>query len=239
MLYWGNTSFKMKSLIILLIFQIAFISCNKSSSSTPGTDWSESTTATTFVDTSEDFNAEDMEISDDEDVQKYLDATGDYPDGTYCAEVEYYNYSTGTRNSYDLDVEVENGDLVQIDWPNGGWLDSTHFTPENISTGEVSFRSDNGYNYTVTLGSFGGGCSGGYQLRNSVNNDIEEEEQKKVDETCPSCGSYKYTYDEICSSCKRKIEDEKDYTCPQCGGRKFSTFDEVCDDCERRNESEE
>jgi len=120
-----------------------------------------------------------MVISDDEDVQRYHDATGDYPDGTYCAEVEYYNSSTGTRRrrSYDLDVEVENGDLVQIDWPNGGWLDSTHFYPENISTGEVSFRSDKGYRYTVTLGSFGGGCSGGYHLRNSVNNDRRNESE--------------------------------------------------------------
>ena len=52
-----------------------------------------------------------MDITDNDDVQKYLDATGDYPDGTYCAEVEYYNPNTGTRSTYDLDVEVENGDL--------------------------------------------------------------------------------------------------------------------------------
>ena len=226
----------MNKIFILLIFFTLFLGCKKSDSSS--SNFSESTNTSSFATLTEDINPEDMVISDDEDVQRYLDATGDYPDGTYCAEVEYYNSSTGTRRSYDLDVEVENGDLVQIDWPNGGWLDSTHFSPENISTGEVSFRSDKGYNYTVTLGSFGGGCSGGYQLRNSVNNDIQEQQQKKEDETCPNCGSFKSTYDEICSSCKRKIEDEKDHTCPQCGGRKFSSFDDVCDDCERRNESE-
>lgn len=226
----------MKKIFILLIFFTLFHGCKKtdSSSSNP----SEFTNSSSFATLTADTNPEDMEISDDEDVQRYLDATGDYPDGTYCAEVEYYNSSTGTRSSYDLDVEVENGDLVQIDWPNGGWLDSTHFYPESISSGEVSFRSDKGYNYTVTLGSFGGGCSGGYRLRNAVNSDIEEQEQKKQDETCPNCGGYKYSFDEICSSCERKIQDEKDHTCPQCGGRKFSSFDDVCDDCERRNESE-
>lgn len=226
----------MKNIFILLIFFTLFLGCKKSDSSS--SNFSESTNTSSFATLTEDTDPEDMEISDDDDVQRYLDATGDYPDGTYCAEVEYYNSSTGTRRSYDLDVEVENGDLIQIDWPNGGWLDSTHFTPESISTGEVSFRSEKGYNYIVTLGSFGGGCSGGYQLRNAVNSDIEEQEQKKQDETCPNCGSYKYTYDEICSSCKRKIEDEKDHTCPQCGGRKFSSMDDVCDDCERKNESE-
>jgi len=227
----------MKSYFFLLIFQIILISCNKTSTSDSGIN-SETTSGSAFYDNSSDFVIEDMEISTDEDVQRYLDATGDYPDGTYCGEVEYYNSSTGTRRSYDLDVEVENGDLVQIDWPNGGWLDSTHFYLESISSGEVSFRSDKGYNYTVTLGSFGGGCSGGYRLRNAVNSDIEEQEQKKQDETCPNCGGYKYSFDEICSSCERKIQDEKDHTCPQCGGRKFSSFDDVCDDCERRNESE-
>ena len=229
----------MKKISILLLFLTLLFSCKKSNNSTSTSDeTSESTTATSFADFSQEIDPEDMEISDDDDVQIYLDATGDYPDGTYCAEVEYYNSNTGTRRSYDLDVEVQNGDLVQIDWPNGGWLDSTHFSPESISSGEVSFRSDKGYRYTVTLGSFGGGCSGGYQLRNSVNNDIEEQVRKKQDETCPNCGSYKYAYDEICSSCKRKIEDEKDHTCPQCGGRKFSTFDDVCSSCERKNEQE-
>lgn len=226
----------MNKISILLILFTFFISCKKSdaTSSTSSTN----TSSSSFATLNEEVNPEDMDISDDDDVQRYLDATGDYPDGTYCAEVEYYNPNTGTRRSYDLDVEVQNGDLAQIDWPNGGWLDSTHFSPESISSGEVSFRSDKGYRYTVTLGTFGGGCSGGYQLRNTVNNDIEEQEQKKQDETCPNCGSYKYSYDEICSSCERKIEDEKDHTCPQCGGRKFSTFDEVCSSCERRNESE-
>lgn len=226
----------MNKISILLIFFTLFINCKKSdATSSPS---STNTSTSSFATFNEEVNPEDMEILDDDDVQIYLDATGDYPDGTYCAEVEYYNSNTGTRRSYDLDVEVQNGDLVQIDWPNGGWLDSTHFSPESISSGEVSFRSDKGYRYTVILGSFGGGCSGGYQLRNSVNNDIEEQAQKVEDETCPSCGFSKFSTEDICSSCERKIEDEKDHTCPQCGGRKFSSFDEVCSSCERKNEQE-
>lgn len=130
------------------------------------------------------------------------DEDGNY-NGTYCAEVEYYNPNTGSRSTYDLDVEVEDGYLVQINWPNGGWLDETHFSSEDISSGECSFRSDRGYRYTVTLGEKGGGCyNEGYRLRNRVNEDTENT-------TCPICGGEKSEYDDHCYSCKRKLEDEE------------------------------
>lgn len=182
---------------------------------------------------SEEFDPYLMEISDNDDATTFYDATGEYPDGTYCAEVEYYNPNTGTRSTYELDVEVENGDLTQIDWPNGGWLDETHFSPENISGGEVSFTSDRGYRYTITLGDYGGGCySGGRMLQNVVNNDIAEEEQQKADETCPECGFSKFASDDYCSSCKRKL------TCPECG-RSKNKYDELCYSCERKAREEE
>ncbi|MGV0978425.1 acetyl-CoA carboxylase [Empedobacter falsenii] len=124
--------------------------------------------------------------------------------GTYCAEVEYYNPNTGSRSTYELDVVVEDGYLVQINWPNGGWLDETHFSSEDISSGECSFRSDRGYRYTVTLGEKGGGCyNEGYRLRNRVNEDTENT-------TCPICGDEKSEYDDHCSSCQRRLEEEEE-----------------------------
>lgn len=93
----------------------------------------------------------DQESSNEED-----NSSGKYKDGTYCATVEYYNPNTGTRNSYDLSVEVEDGELTVIHWPNGGWLDDSHFTPEELDEdGSVSFTSDKGYEYTVTIDSEG------------------------------------------------------------------------------------
>lgn len=77
-------------------------------------------------------------------------------DGTYCAEVEYYNPNTGTNSTYNLDVEVENGELVKIYWSNGGWLDESHFTPQDITDGDCSFTDDRGYEYEVTLKDEGG-----------------------------------------------------------------------------------
>jgi len=159
------------------------------------------------------------EASEDEDG---------YSDGTWCAEVEYYNPNTGTRNTYDLDVEVEGGELVQINWPNGGWLDESHFVAEDISEGECSFISDKGYHYSVTLSSKGGcGGSDGYRLQN----DMEEERRMT---TCPRCGDEKDSYNKLCDVC----EDEEE-TCPKCNGYKME-WDKICDSCEDEiNEKED
>ena len=75
-----------------------------------------------------------------------------YKDGEYCATVTYYNPNTGTRSNYQLTVEVEDNELTFIHWPNGGWLDDSHFTPEELNEdGSVSFTSDRGYRYTVEI----------------------------------------------------------------------------------------
>jgi hypothetical protein len=155
------------------------------------------------------------------DATNYHEISDEYSDGTYCAVVEYFNPSTGTRNTYNLDVEVEGGELTVIHWPNSGWLDDSHFSPEDITDGECEFTSDRGYRYTVTLGELGGcGYTDAYKIRRDVNNEVEET-------TCPKCGYEKDSYDDICVDCKRKIEQ----TCPKCGGYKFSGIDDYCDDC--------
>lgn len=147
-------------------------------------------------------------------------------DGRYCSEVEYYNPNTGTRNTYDLDVEVENGYLTEIHWPNGGWLDQSHFSSTDISDGDCEFTSDRGYKYTVTLKELGGcGYTDESKLRSDVNEDVEKT-------TCPECGEEKDTYDDYCDDCKRKKEN----TCPKCGGYKYSSFDEVCDNCKEEDQ---
>jgi hypothetical protein len=75
-----------------------------------------------------------------------------HPDGTFSAEVDYYNPNTGTSSTYTLDVEVENNEVTEIYWPNGGSLDDSHFTPQELdSNGTCSFTSDAGYDYEVTI----------------------------------------------------------------------------------------
>jgi hypothetical protein len=59
-----------------------------------------------------------------------------FDDGTYSATVDYYNPETGYNQTYTLDVEVEDCKIVQIDFPNGGWLDSAHITPTELDEDE-------------------------------------------------------------------------------------------------------
>lgn len=168
-------------------------------------------------------------VENPNEIVSVSESSGEFRDGTYCSEVEYYNPSTGTRNTYKLNVEVEGGELTIIHWPNGGWLDNSHFYPQDIANGQCEFSSDKGYRYTVTLNQFGG-CSytDEYKIRRDVNNEATET-------TCPKCGNEKYSYDEMCDDCKEKIEQ----TCPKCGGHKFSKFDEVCDDCKAEQEDDQ
>jgi hypothetical protein len=153
----------------------------------------------------------------------------EYQDGTYCADVEFYNPSTGTRNTYNLDVEVELGELTLIHWPNNGWLDNTHFSPEDITSGECEFKSDKGYVYTIVLGELGG-C--GYTDENKIRNDVNAE---VTELTCYKCGSEKDRYDDYCDGCRDKIE----HTCKRCGQIDQFMFltDDYCSSCEDKLEN--
>lgn len=89
----------------------------------------------------------------------YYSEENGYEDGTYCAEIDYYYSETGTSSTYTLEVEIENNELTIIYWPNGGWLDDSHFSPPDISDGEASFTSDRGVDYTVRIIGKEGDCS--------------------------------------------------------------------------------
>lgn len=94
-----------------------------------------------------------------------------YPDNTYCADIEYYNPHTGTRNTYSLNIEVENNEVTVIHWPNGGWLDSTHFSPEELDdSGSCSFSSYDGKHYNIQI--TGSECS----YTDNVRSDEDEDD---------------------------------------------------------------
>ncbi len=95
-----------------------------------------------------------------------------FEDGTYCAEVEYYNPNTGTQSPYELEVEVSGNQVVQINFGNGGWLDTDHFSPEDLdSDGQCTIVSDRNYEYTIQLVEKDGNCR---------QDDIPEEEEPEV-----------------------------------------------------------
>jgi hypothetical protein len=95
-----------------------------------------------------------------------------YSDGKYCADVTYYNANTGTRHTYTLNVEVENNEMIKIYWGNGGWLDDSHFSPQELDkNGSCSFTSDRGYQYEIEI--TGSECTS----TDSPESDAENEKQ--------------------------------------------------------------
>jgi hypothetical protein len=177
-------------------------------------------------------NSEDSEDSDEVSTTTDEDGNEVYPDGTYCADIDYYNPDTGTRSTYTLNVEVESNEVTEIHWPNGGWLDDSHFSPEALdSNGSCSFTSDKGYEYDVQIN--GPECASTDDVKV-----ISDQEESK----CPQCGGDKETYDDLCWYCerkeKRKKEDIEDHTCKRCGQYDSYMFssDDLCSDCKRADE---
>ena len=126
---------------ILLLSILILLSCNKTSKK-------------------EHHFETNSEISTNEDEK--------FSDGEYCAEIQYYNPNTGKHSTYTLPVEIENGELVKIQWENGGWLDESHFTAPDISDGTATFEDDREREYEVELKEKGSNCSSYY-------NNFEEE----------------------------------------------------------------
>lgn len=108
-----------------------------------------------------------------------------YSDGKHCADVTYYNRNTGTRHTYTLNVEVEDNEMTKIYWGNGGWLDDSHFTPQELNkNGSCSFTSDRGYEYKIEI--TGSECSG---TDNPVSERAAEEVKQEFTLTLGQCAS--------------------------------------------------
>ncbi|WP_119789745.1 hypothetical protein [Flavobacterium anhuiense] len=143
--------------------------------------------------------------SDNYNTQEYslgnFDEDG-YLDGTYCAEIDYYYSETGTSSTYTLLVEIENNELTVIHWPNGGWLDDSHFTPPDISNGETSFTSDEGVEYTVRIIGNEGDCP---TSSSAISEDelIQQKEDSEDEE-------YKKRQDEEAEYQKKQLEEEEE-----------------------------
>ncbi len=98
------------------------------------------------IDGATESNSMDEEESDVE----YIGCN--YDDGTYSANVDYYNDETGFSNTYTLDVEVENCEVIQINFPNGGWLDSDHISPAELDDdGRCTIYGEDGKVYEVEV----------------------------------------------------------------------------------------
>jgi hypothetical protein len=90
--------------------------------------------------------------NNDEDESEENSSGCKIEDGTYSATVDYNNPETGYSNTYTLDVDVESCQVVQINFPKGGWLDEDHIDAADIDEdGNASVSGENGKTYEVHI----------------------------------------------------------------------------------------
>ena len=75
-----------------------------------------------------------------------------FEDDNYSATVEYNNTETGYSATYTLDVEVEDCQIVQINFPNDGYLDEDHITYADIDEdGTAIVYGEDGKTYEINI----------------------------------------------------------------------------------------
>ena len=97
-------------------------------------------------------------ISDDDDKDKENKNSSSnnsgckFSDGTYSATVNYNNPETGYSQTYTLEVDVEDCQVVKIYFPKGGWLDEDHITAADIDDdGSASVEGEEGRTYEIQI----------------------------------------------------------------------------------------
>lgn len=93
----------------------------------------------------------DIEIKIDKE-EETEETSCEFKDGTHAATVNYYNPKTGHTAKYELKVHVKDCKVVQIDFPNGGWLDESHITAAEINDNrDAALKDDKGRDWEIHL----------------------------------------------------------------------------------------
>jgi uncharacterized membrane protein len=137
--------------IFIGVLLTAIITSCSSKSENQNNDYSSSSNDNRNYESSSSNYSDEEESNEDNDV--YSSNSGcKFEDGTYSATVNYYNPETGYSQTYTLDVEVEDCEVVQINFNNGGWLDSDHITPSELDEdGTCTVYGEDGKTYEIQI----------------------------------------------------------------------------------------
>jgi major membrane immunogen (membrane-anchored lipoprotein) len=136
--------------ICLLTFTSLIFSCSSKSENNQGSNNSN----TSYSSSSDDENENNDESSESNDNEEISENSSDckFEDGTYSATVDYNNPETGYSATYTLDVEVEDCQVVQINFPNDGYLDEDHISYADIDEdGYASVDGEDGKTYEIQI----------------------------------------------------------------------------------------
>lgn len=143
----------MKRKILIVAFLIfTLVSCSSKSGKQ-----SESNSSTQNSSLSNDENSYESHSSsysneeNDKENNEYSNGCK-FEDGTYSATVYYNNPETGYSATYTLDVEVQDCQIVQINFPNDGYLDEDHISYAEIDEdGNASVDGEGGKTYEIQI----------------------------------------------------------------------------------------
>ncbi len=90
--------------------------------------------------------------TDEEDENNKNTSECKFEDGTYSATVDYNNSETGYSATYTLDVDVQGCQVVQINFPNDGYLDEDHIDYADIDEdGNASVDGEDGKTFEIHI----------------------------------------------------------------------------------------
>jgi hypothetical protein len=136
------------SKIYFILFIILITSCNSKGEVNTG----ENNSLSTEQNIDEDEINVIEEHKGDDSFSEDSDSACKYEDGTYSATVDYNNSETGYSATYSLDVEVQDCQIVQINFPNDGYLDDDHISYADIEDdGSASVTGEDGKTYEIQI----------------------------------------------------------------------------------------
>jgi hypothetical protein len=97
-------------------------------------------------------NSNSSFYNDETDENNEYNSDCEYDDGTYSATVDYNNPETGYSATYTLDVEVQDCQVIQINFPNDGYLDGDHISYADIDEdGTATVYGEDNKTYEIQI----------------------------------------------------------------------------------------
>jgi len=140
---------RLKFISICFFFLFSFlISCNSKSQGGKN----ETSSSNSSYNEREDEESSTSSEREDEESSTSNSSGCKFDDDTYHASVDYNNPETGYSATYDLDVVVRDCQVVEIDFPNDGYLDGDHISYADIDEdGNATVEGENGKTYEIKI----------------------------------------------------------------------------------------
>lgn len=133
-----------------VLFICLFTSCN--SKSNDNSNESSTNSYLTEQENTEEETSYKSNESENEENSEENNSGCKFDDGNYSATVDYNNSETGYSATYTLDVEVQDCQVIQINFPNDGYLDEDHISYADIDeNGRASVDGEDGKTYEIQI----------------------------------------------------------------------------------------